>query len=179
MTIRPLQYAIYKGIKGKFGAAQLNFQPPHFFCERQKDFTGELALYTDQADGRTKLREGWNMREGAVFIEVTSAVGPNQYNWEQKVTMALSIDDMGKILTAIALNKKLELQHDPGAGKETARLKLKTLTLDFPDPEQGCMLYCSQTAGGERVNHVIPVSRNEIVVIRTLLTAAISKALAW
>jgi len=38
--MRPLQYAIYKGMAGKWGAIQLNLQPPHFYSGKNKDYTG-------------------------------------------------------------------------------------------------------------------------------------------
>ena len=39
-----LQYSIYKGTGGNHGALQLNFQKPHFYNQKQKDFTGDIAL---------------------------------------------------------------------------------------------------------------------------------------
>lgn len=176
--MRPLQYAVYKGVGGKFGAVQFSFQSPHYFHERQKDFTGTEALYTD-TEGRTKMREGWGIREGAVFLEMASTVGKNQYDWEHKVVLALSVDDIGKFLNSLTFGEDLEILHDPGAGKEAQGQVKKYLNVKFVDKAMGCLLGTTRVSGGERVSHTVPISRNEIIVLRALFTAAISRALAW
>jgi len=75
---------------------QFNFQAPHFFRDKQKDFTGVNALGEDG-----KMKEGWKIREGAVFLEITSTKDKNVYDWENKVTIALSTNDLGKVLFGI------------------------------------------------------------------------------
>lgn len=177
--MRPLQYAIYKGMGGQYGALQLNFQSPHYFLDKKKDFVGTQAVEVDATSGIGSLRPGWSIREGAVFIEITSAVGKNQYDWDKKIVMALSVDDMGKVLNAIGSAQELELMHDPGAKTESQSQVKKYLKLSFPDVTKGAVLTVTKIAGGERVNHMVPISRSELIVIRSLLTSAVSHALGW
>ena len=70
----PLQYSIYKGTGGKWGAIQFNLQPPHYYNGKQKDFVGTEAI----AEGR-RLNEGWKIREGAIFMEAAPARDKNVY----------------------------------------------------------------------------------------------------
>ena len=179
---KPLQYAIYKGMGGKFGAVQVNLQPPHYYRmvdgKSQKDWDGDRAL---DSTGRIKDTEGWKQREGAVFLEATSSVGDNQYDWEQKVTVALSVTDMGKLTIGLKTGKETKLMHDPGAKTERAGVTSKHITLTSPDGvmSRGCMLQVSQKTGDTRKSHTIPLSPDECLVLGTLLTTAIPKALGW
>lgn len=176
--MRPLQYAIYKGMGGKFGAVQFNFQSPHYFQGRQKDFSGALAMETSP-EGMTSMRQGWSIREGAIFVEISSAVGKNQYDWEHKIVMALSVDDMGKMLYSINSMNNLELTHDPGAKTDQQGNVKKFLNLDFVDKDKGGMLKMAKIAGGERVSHTVPLNKPELIILRGLLSSAISRALGW
>lgn len=180
---KPLQYAIYKGMGGKYGAVQANFQPPHYYRvaedgRNEKDFSGSRAL---DATGRLRDGENWKQREGAVFLEATSPSGPNQYDWEQKVTVALSVTDMSKLALGLTTGKETKIMHDPGAKTERAGVTTKHITLRSPDGimNRGAMLEVSQKTGDTRRNHTIPLSPDECLSLRTLLMSAIPKALAW
>lgn len=178
MSTRPLQYSIYKGMSGKFGAVQFNLQPAHYYKDKLKDFTGDQAL-----DDQGKLREtaGWKQREGAVFVEVAPSVGSNKYDWEQKITFALSVTDMGKIVHFLSTGKDTSIMHDPGAKTETAGAVKKFLNLSSPKGilEGGCMLQLSQTKGSEKIGHTVPLTPDECLVVRQLLLSAISTSLNW
>lgn len=180
---KPLQFAIYKGMTGKFGALQTNFQPPHYYRvgsdgRNEKDFKGDRAL---DHSGRLKDADGWKQREGAIFLEVTSANGPNKYDWEQKITIALSVTDMSKLALGLTTGKETKLIHDPGAKTERAGITTKHLSLTSPDGimTRGCMIQVSQKTASDQRSHTIPVSPDECLALRTLLLTAIPKALAW
>jgi hypothetical protein len=178
MAQRPLQYAVYKGMSGKFGAVQLNFQPAHFYREKEKDFDGHRAL---DDNGRLLEAQGWRQREGAIFVEAAPATGQNKYTWEDKITLALSVTDMGKIVHFFSTGKDLSIMHDPGAKTEKQGAVKKYLNLSSPKGllEGGAMLQLSQTAGEERLSHTVPLSPDECIVMRQLLLTAISTALLW
>lgn len=174
MGMTPQQFSIYKGTGGKFGALQFDLQLPHYYKDKQKDFTGEQAL-----DGY-KLREGWNRREGAVFLQATSAVDKNVYDWEKKIIFALSIQDMGKVVFTLITGEECKLMHDPGAKSETAGTIKKYLSILSPNgTSAGCVVTLSQTVGGETRRHTVPMDGSELIVLRQLLQAAIPRALGW
>lgn len=178
MNTRPLQYAIYKGMTGKFGAVQFNFQPAHYYRDKEKDFTGDKAL---DSENRVLDSQGWKQREGAVFVEVAPAVGSNKYDWEQKITFALSVTDMGKIIHFLTTGKDCSIMHDPGAKTEKQGTVKKFLNLTSPKGilEAGCMLQLSQTSGNEKISHTVPLTPDECLVVRQLLATAVGSALLW
>jgi hypothetical protein len=76
----PIQYRIYKGIKGTLGALRFTLKRP----------------YTNVTSKKA---------EGFVFLEVAPAIGQNVYDWEnQKITMALSVNDISKIILFMMQN---------------------------------------------------------------------------
>jgi hypothetical protein len=173
----PLQYAVYKGTGGKFGAIQFNLQNPHFYCGKQKDFSGSEAW--EFVDGRRKLKEGWKLREGCVFLEITSTKPgqKNVYDWDNKVIMALSIGDMGKLLLGLKVPGKTEIMHDPNAKTEKANTVKKFLNCTLS--EKGALFSVTKVAGGEKVSHSVPMSPDEVIVLRRLLEKGITTALGW
>ncbi len=170
-----LQYSIYKGVKGKFGAVQFNLQLPHYFREKQKDFTGQNAL-----DEAGKMKEGWRIREGAVFMEITSTKEANVYDWENKVTVALSTNDLGKVLFGLRTGNEVKLMHDPGAKSDRAGETTKTVNISSPKgTAEGCMIHVSQKTGEQVKSHTVPLSGDELLVLATLIQSAITKSLGW
>lgn len=166
-----LQFAIYKGTGGKHGAIQFHLQKPHYYAGKQKDFTGADAL-----DGY-KLRDGWKIREGCIFMEITSTTEKNVYDWNNKIILALSVADMGKLLAGLNKLGETKIMHDPGAKSSSAGETKKFLTVTLSD--KGAMFHCKQSANGEDKAHSVPLSPDEVVTLRVLLQHAIVTSLNW
>lgn len=201
--MNPNQYALYKGTGAKYGAIQLNFQQPHFFAGKVKDFQGRVDTKNEDEkaaftiiEGKVRLKDGWKTRDGCIFLEATSAVGPNKYDWKQSVRMALSPNDIGKVLyflqTGQSSNKKernkqdgtpskgMSLMHDPNARTDRQGEIRKYLKFYAPNgPADGLILTVEQVTGDDKRSHQIPVSGDEVMVLRSLLSAAIPSALNW
>ena len=176
--IRPLQYAIYKGTGGKHGCLQFNLQRPHFYKDKTRDFA--MVAPGQALDETGRIREGWQAREGAIFMEITSTKDKNVYDWDNKIVMALSVNDMGKLLETLVTGTELKLMHYPGAKSETAGVVKKYLTVSSPKGiKEGCLFMASQTSGGETKTHMVPVAPSEVYILRSLINAAIAKSLAW
>ena len=172
--MRPLQYAIYKGMAGKWGAIQLNLQPPHFYSGKNKDYTGYEAMENGS------LRDGWKIREGTIFMEITSTKDRNVYDWENKIVLALSVTDVGKILHSLYTGQECSIMHDPGAKSESQGLVKKNLNLVSPKGTiNGCMVRASYTAAGNTKSHQVPLSGDELIVMKELLHAAVPQMLKW
>ena len=173
-----MQYSIYKGTGGKFGALQFRFQGPHFYKDKEKDYAGTKCF--EMKDGKQTLKEGWEAREGAIFMEITSAKDKNVYDWENKVVMALSTNDMGKLLLTLATGNECNLMHDPGAKSEAAGAVKKFMNVTSPKGTAEGVLFCvSQSAGGQTRKHMVPLAGDEVMVLRQLLQSAVSKSLGW
>lgn len=188
MSIKPLQLAFYKGMSGKFGAIQFNLQRPHYYVKQAPKFKNY--------DGRF-IRDSWKdspdwddsitdqdlvSREGALFMEITSTKGKNEYDWDKKIVMALSIQDMSEILMVLeGLQEECKIMHDPGA--KTASQGKVNKYLVFSSPKgfrKGCLVSASQTAaGGDTNKHMVPLSGSEARRLAILIRYAIPVALAW
>ena len=158
MADRPLQYAVYKGMSNKWGAAQFDFKPP------------VLASIVPKVEGE----------EGIIFLAATSTSGPNQYDWTKKIVFALSVIDQGKILTGLLGKQDVSLVHDPGANSPNKGQVVKTLSFSAPGGwEKGCMLNLSQKKGEDSLKHTVPLSPDEVTVLKSLFGRAIYRSLGW
>lgn len=161
-----LQYNIYKGVKGPkqgqkygWGAIQFSFKPP-VLSDNYKD-----------------------EKEGVIFVNAASSTASDVYDWSNKFVFALGLTDIGKILSffvSAGAGDSQSLYHDPDKGKENEGSKVKTMS--FYTKEgclNGCMITCSTKLNGEVVSHKIPVSGDEVIVLKNLLEAAIPLILGW
>lgn len=185
MSLNPLQLAFYKGVGGKWGALQLNPQRPHYYVKGKpslKNYDGKFILDKWNHDNAGLTRDDMTSREGAIFLDITSAVGKNQYDWEQKVTMALSVNDIGKLLTVLeGFAGKVTIMHDPHAKSSTAGKIQKYLELASPKGlKEGCMVHVREIhTDGNNKKHSVPLSADEVCLLRTALRGFIPVALGW
>lgn len=179
MSMQPLQFSVYKGMKGNHGALQFNLQLPHYYKGKEKSYDGEGVF--EEVDGRWKLKEGWNKREGCVFLEITSATGQNVYDWENKIIMALSVTDIGKLLLTLRTGDECKIMHDPGANTTASGVVKKWLDVSSPKGVKTGVFFSvtKQAAGTDNVTHRVPLSGDEAMVLAQLLSTAISRALNW
>lgn len=180
--INNLQYAIYKGKGGKFGAVQFNLQSPHPYRGKDKSFDGRFKGESifETIEGKTRLKEGWKIREGCVFMDITGPKGSDVYDWDNKIIMALSITDIGKILLSLVTGDECKLMHDPGAKTDAQGTVKKYLTITSPrGPVVGVILSATHVSGPDKRTHTVPLSGDEVLVLRTLFQTAVSRALNW
>jgi len=162
----PIQYALFKGVKGNFGALRLTLKKAYQDERRDRD-------------------------DGVIFLEMAPAIGPNNYDWENgKIIMALSVSDIPKIILYLrAYNHdifqgekadgKLKLYHDRGAGTSTRGQHTTSLTVHKPKGKDSFFFSMSENKEGQRKEASIPVSPDEAIAIGTLLQTAIPLILAW
>jgi len=181
-----LKYSIYKGMTGKFGAVQFALQKAHFYCTNNKKHKvfEEHQLPRDNDGKRMYVcpvcSGTLSTREGCVFVDITSTKGQNEYDWDNKIAMSLSINDIGKILLALRTNKDLELFHDPGAKSSTQGEVNKKFRVSFSgDPSKGCLISSSEKSGSGTKQHTVPLSADETVILATLLQSVVPKLLSW
>jgi len=161
----PMQYRIYKGIKGTLGAMRINLKRP----------------YTNKDSKKS---------EGVLFLEMAPTVGPNIYDWEkQKMVMALSIVDIPKIILYLRnpnhkvfdrTDNKLKLIHDKNAGTAKKGQTVKILEIGKPKDMNNFMFNMSEKQDGQPYASAgVTVSPDEAIVMGTLLQAAIPIILSW
>ena len=163
---RPLQWSVYKGMGGKFGAFQFQASPPRPENPSQPD------------DNK--------MRAGAVFVEAAPTIGKNTYDWDNKILFALGVNDIGKILAhytmtrqAASDTKPLQIYHDPDAGTAKANSRPKKLTFGRLTNLGSFSLSLSQKRGEDVSNIYIPLGADEAYTLFNLLTHAQAIVLGW
>jgi len=147
------QFAIYKGHSAKFGGLQF-----------------DLGYPTEQ-------------KKGAVFVNACSATGPNVYDWENKIVLALGVTDIGKILhfmVSAAPGGNLSLVHDPNMKGNQQGKVVKTMQFYTKDGVLGGMMVTvSSKQENKTVSHKIPMSGDEVIILKNLLESAIVPLLQW
>jgi hypothetical protein len=158
----PLQYKVYKGIRGKNGAMKLTLK---------------------------RAYSGTKKDEGCVFLDMGAAIGPNQYDWENKILISLSLTDISKTILFLTdpFNKvfekdgKLSIYHDRNMGtKELEGQDVKVFEATFSEERGsfGFQLAHKTKANGTK-SIFVPVSADEALAIKVLLQAAIPLVMAW
>lgn len=185
MTIQPLQLAFYKGIGGKHGAIQLNLQKPHYYVRdnpKLKNYEGKFIKEEWKYSNPNLTTDDLTTREGALFLEITSATGKNVYDWENKIVIALSINDMAKMLLVLeGLDPEVKIMHDPGAKTLMAGKIQKYLTISSPQGiKTGTIIRCAQSeAGNDTISHSVPLSADETRLFAICLRNVIPVSLSW
>lgn len=186
MTVSPLQLAVYKGMGGRNGAVQFGVQEPHWYVRR-----GDTLLRN--YDGRW-IKDEWlkdfpdltakdlTSREGAVFLTIASATGKNEYNWKEKITVALSITDLSKLLLVLeGKAPEVKLMHDPGAKSDAQGQVHKYCTFRSPEGiKTGVLIEVAESMkGGDTVRHMVPLNQDETLLLAVCFRAVIPKCLGW
>ena len=70
--------------------------------------------------------------------------------------------------------------HDPGAKSHSQGLVRKNLSVNSPKgTANGCMFRASQNSGGQQKSHSVPLSGDELIVLKELLQASVPLLLNW
>lgn len=160
----PLQYSLYKGVTGKFGALRLNLKKAYQDTRRNKF-------------------------DGCIFLEMAPATGANVYDWENgKIIISLSIIDIPKMLLYLrapghqAFKKndgKMKIFHDRGAGTNDRGANTTSIEMHKPADRDNIFISAYQKNGSNSKNATVTISPDEAIAMGTLLQAAIPLLLAW
>jgi hypothetical protein len=113
-------------------------------------------------------------------MDISSASGRNTYDWKNKITVQLSIKDVGQLLVGLTTGKQVTITHDPGAGTESKGRVVKVLSFSSPKGlSEGAFLSCSMKQNEEKLEHRVGLTPDEIIVMSELFKAIIPKALGW
>jgi len=155
---RPATYAVYKGK----GAMQFNLKP--------------AQLPREVAEGKIPV-----MEEGKIFIEAANATGARQYDWSKKATIALNVNDIGKLLQGFK-DGEANLLHAKFAGTERAKEHYSSLKLALGQDGKSYLwsFTIKNQSEPEKNTHVsLFTDLAETRVINNLFEASISKLLGW
>lgn len=148
---RPLAYRIYKGMGGKQGCFQFNLVPAY---------------------------KGTRKDEGAVFIDAAPAIDKNTYDWKNKIIFALSVTDIGMVLTGFRQGK-FDIYHDPDAQTDKRNTRGKRLSLESGEIPGTFFLRLTEKAGENTKKVNISLQSHEACILMGLLEDAMPKMLGW
>ena len=144
MDMRP---GVLKFYKGK-GAAAFSLLPPKY----------------DQ--------RGYMSKHGAILLEVAPGVGRQKWDWDQKLTFAVSIADICNLLDADPSKRRIYHEH-----QENPKV------LEFRKGEGQYagtyMMSLSQGKGDERKQVLVPLSGGEYQLLMRLFVQTTSSLLGW
>jgi hypothetical protein len=138
-----------------------------------------------------KAYSGTKKDDGCVFLDMAEAIGPNQYDWENKILISLSLPDISKLIlyltdpfSKVFKDGKLSIYHDRNMGtKEKEGEDVKVFEASFSEDRGsfGFQLAHVTKVGTEKNKRsiFIPVSEDEALTIRLLLNSAVPLVMAW
>ena len=149
----PASYKLYKGVRGNNGAIQFDMTPKH---RSRRDL-------------------------GAVFLQAASATGPNVYDWDNKITMALNLSDIAIILNTFRTPPKsgedgLRIYHDKFKGSEREGQVVTSLSIQRGS-QNGWFFNIWRKENGQDRQVRMPISDGEAIEIRNLLERGIIRIL--
>lgn len=156
----------------------------------------QFDLYSKSAACQFKLQklsdaigEGKSKEAYHLFVDASNAKPgethpPIHYDWENKISLRLSLTDLGVFLNGFRLgfdttkngDKDFELFHDPGKGSDTNGQKTKVMGIR-KGAQYGYQVYFRQKEkknGEEKTTSVmVPIRDGDMAVLRILLERAV------
>nr|ABK21442.1 unknown [Picea sitchensis] len=119
-------------------------------------------------------------KEGCMFLEFAPAVGPRQYDWSKKKIIALSVVEVGTLLS-LGPDESCEFTHDPFMGKSEAGKIMKVLKVGNLQDTGGYFFNLSVT---DRIADVdesfsIPITKGEFSVMQSIFNFILPYLMGW
>ena len=147
--MKPISHSLYR--KGK-GAATFGFSLP------PEDF-----------------------KTGTFFISVAEPLQNDgeKFNWDQKITIALSVDEVGKLLLSLG-GVQQDFFHDRNMGTSKQGESATIMRIRPSDDNKVLFLNLSKKNGDQiQKGPAIVISKADAIVLKSLMTAAIPRMLGW
>jgi hypothetical protein len=173
----PLPFELHKGVKGNHGACRFTLYRPYF------------QPLTPRNDFKEERKERLT---GYIKFEISSAIGPNQYDWDNKEIMNLTVTDISKLICFLRSPSRypkegtdgdyeVTIFHDPGAGGASRGEVSKFLSLSKTQKMNNFFL--STTTKKKTTNTIdkksLPISPDEATALMILLESSIPSILSW
>lgn len=138
---------------------------PAPFCIYKKSAAAQFVLLPPKRNEKGRIE-----KEGAVLVEVAKAVSEKTYDWTNKITFALGINDMLQIFDN--LDNPPRLLHK--LGEVTKTLELKQGEAQYAGTY---MMHISDASTKNKIS--VPLSGGEYFVLTGLFKSSIAKMLGW
>ena len=160
---RPVPYEIFKGMGGKHGVLSVELR----------------EAYTNDKSEKAA---------GVVFLNMTPTIGKNQYGWKQKISLALGLADLGKVILFLRNPKaslfsegNCSIVHDRGMNTGKPRGQdVNYLSIGKPDGATSFWFNLEEKRDGNSFSKIsVPVNQDEALILVLLLEEAVSAILSW
>lgn len=117
---------------------------------------------------------GYLDKQGAILLEAAPSVGRQQWDWDQKITFAISISDIAGMLDSDPTRRRIFHKHD-----QTPKV-LEVTPADPDGPHAGTfMMNLSMGKGDTRRQIRVPFNNGEWTVLVRLLLHACPLLIGW
>jgi hypothetical protein len=99
------------------------------------------------------------------------------YDWSTKVSMSLSVAELGDFLDKSITG--IQFQHEPKYGAPSAGQIVKTLSLTHATSQYTMRFTVEDKMSASKNEFVIPISRGELIVLKTVVERTIPKLLGF
>lgn len=115
---------------------------------------------------------------GVFFLACAPAISKMKYDWEKKISLAVKINEVGKVLMGLKGKGEVKLYHDPD--KDTDREGTRPKALTFQVSGGRLFVNASAKVNGEwqKVDGV-PIEPDEALILSTLLSNAAGRLISW
>ncbi|GAB2290540.1 Single-stranded DNA-binding protein why2, mitochondrial [Dionaea muscipula] len=119
-------------------------------------------------------------RRGSMMLTFSPAVGERKYDWERKQLFALSVTEIGSMIS-LGANDSCEFFHDPSMGSSNAGQVRKSLSVKPHMDGSGYFISLNVVNNIKQVNErfTVPVSSAEFAVMRTAFSFALPLIMGW
>jgi hypothetical protein len=119
-------------------------------------------------------------KEGCVFLEFAPAVGTRQYDWSKKQIFALSVLELGTLLS-LDPNEPCEFFHDPFVGKSEAGKIRKVLKVGMLQDTGGYFFNLRVSDRNLNIDESLfmPITKGEFSVMRSAFNFILPYLMGW
>lgn len=123
------------------------------------------------------VRFGLNPVKGALFVDAASQTGEKQFDWEAKITMKWTLNDIG---TALAVLQGRQSEGKLFHQSEKASSAFEITAREDPKRAPFLMSVSRQDSSDKSLRKVvIPLTHAEAAVLEAALRSAVGRLLEW
>lgn len=129
-------------------------------------------------EGQKGVYSGTNT--GRLFVVAAEAKGERSYNWTDKVTISLDVNEVGKFLWGLKGIEKCDFYHDRYKGTDQEGTETKQMSIS-PSQDRKKLFVNVSLRRGELTRQIpgISLGPSDVETLEPLLRAAIPKILGW
>ena len=153
--------------------------------KNRRDNVSDKRLFMKSFNVYRKGRAAMQMKIGTdterpgIFIDMSDEPKGDAFNWSNKITVKLDLNDIGSIIHGIEQGEDVKLYHDPGAGTTNKGQIGKNISLAKSTKGQRFFNVSVMKDRKEIKKISIVMNDSEIACFKVLLQYSIPRLLRW